>query len=98
MELADYIVAKYTHLAVAYEGRCMKGRDGRGEFADRAVWSTPWRLTRRTRAPSLKVSIRQPSDFSSQTQPGRWNGSRTRVEPREKNQKPTKKPVCRAGQ
>ena|SRR5687768_2858499 len=31
----------------------------------RSVWSTAWRLTSRTRGPSLKASMRQPSYFSS---------------------------------
>lgn len=48
--------------------------------AKRLVWSRPFRLIRRTRSRSLYASIRQPSTFSSYTQPvaveGRADGRR----------------------
>jgi hypothetical protein len=37
----------------------------RATSANRLVWSTPWRLSSRTRRPSLYATMRQPSTFSS---------------------------------
>jgi hypothetical protein len=39
--------------------------------AKRRVWSTPLRLINRTRWSFLQAMIRQPSAFSSNTQPSR---------------------------